>query len=185
MSPGYTTIQCPKCQRSLPPKMTVCQFCGASLDGVARPVPVAKKVKQTEPWIMTLYYVLAGYWIFGGVMLLVTAFQALAVLQSRPPDAFGSGMLTMVDYVMIAVGVFQATLGVGLILKWEWARAIVNIFCWIRILLSGLSLIGLLMGGFLFGGIWVIVRFLFTVFDIVAAGTQIWLIAETDNSFMR
>lgn len=159
--------------------MTTCHFCGASLDGVARPAPVARRKVGPEPWIVTLYMVVAGYWIFDGIKELIFAFRALANTTTSHPE------LNFVAYILIVIGAFQIVLGTGLLLKWEWARGVVNIFCWIRILFALLSLAGVVMGGFIAGPLVSLLTIFFAVLDLVVAGAQIWLIAETDETFAR
>jgi len=159
--------------------MTSCQFCGAPLDNVARPVPVARRKAGPEPWILTLYMIVAGYWIFDGIKELILAFRALASTTTLHPE------LNFISYILIAIGLFQLALGVGLLLKWEWARGVVNIFCWIRILFALMALAGVVMGGFIAGPLFSLMTIFFSVLDLVVAGTQIWLISETDESFAR
>lgn len=181
-SNDYALITCPQCQRSLPPKMVNCQFCGASLASVARPT-FAKRQVGPEPWVLTLYYVVAGYWIFGGVKEIITDALALVNLQSKAANSPLAGF-SFILYIMMAVGAFQLALGTGLLLKWEWARAVVNFFCWIRILFGLLGLYASILSVTIAGPMAALYIFL-NVLDIVMAGLQIWLIGETDNSFAR
>ena len=70
-------------------------------------------------------------------------------------------------------------------MKWEWARAVVNVFCWIRIFLGLLSLWQAFLLANLAGAGATVVTILFSVLDIVMAGVQVWLISETDYTYMR
>jgi hypothetical protein len=173
---GYVTIQCPNCQRTLPPKMTVCQFCGASLANVARPAPVARKVAGPEPWIMTLYTILAILWMIDGCR---GFFLAYRIWDFRTTAGYAG--FDFLDCAYIAVGAFEVALGIGLIQKWNWARGVVNIFSWIRIALALLNLSVLVMGGFLLGPHFILLDVFFAVLALALSGAQIWVISETDS----
>ncbi|MEA2552076.1 MAG: hypothetical protein QOJ65_252 [Fimbriimonadaceae bacterium] len=175
---GITTIQCPKCHRSLPPAATNCHFCGADLAAVPRPKAVAKKKKGPEQWVMTLYYVVACFWIVDGGWSLTSGMMRLL----RPSDSALRGM-EFVSIFGMAIGAFSALLGLGLLLKWNWARGVVNIFCWLRIAQGVLSLPSLATIGIFLGTGMMIFSIIFTVFGIAVAGLQIWLISETEDQF--
>ena len=163
--------------------MQSCHFCGASLAGVARPVgPVKKTAAGPAPWIMTLYYIVAGYWIFGGAKEIITDAIGIANLQAKPDSPAAS--FSFVLYIMIVVGLFQLVLGTGLLLKWEWARAVVNFFCWVRIALGLLGLYTTILAVPILGAMAIVYVF-FHILDLVMAGLQIWLIGETDYTFTR
>jgi hypothetical protein len=179
-SNDYALITCPQCKRSLPPKMANCQFCGASLSTVARPVQAQKKIGP-EPWVWTLYYVVACWWLVDALKELITSFSALAGIQAHPSLA----AFAFIVYIGIAVGLFEAALGIGLLVKWEWARAVVNFFCWVRILFGVMGLYSSIMMAGFSGPANTALNILFCVLNIVMAGLQIWLISETDYSFMR
>ena len=170
---GVTTIECPGCKRSLPPSAQRCQFCGSDLGSVVRPKAAPKKHIGPEPWVMKLYYAVAAYWILDGVANIIMRAMSL----SNPKTA------SSIAYLGIAIGAFAISLGLGLLLRWDWARGVVNIFCWIRIASAAFSLMSLMGVSMLFGVGAMLLNLLFSVISAVIAGLQIWLIAETDYMF--
>ena len=135
-------IQCPGCGRTLPNGAVRCQFCGADLSNVARPraAAPARKVKGPPTYIMTLYHVGAGWWILQGGRTVAVSLGILPEMMSALGGAFAGFVI-----VAIVIGAIQALLGIGLMAKVELARGIVNVLCWINILLGLYSFI------FLFG----------------------------------
>jgi hypothetical protein len=172
-SPGMTTIECPGCHRSLPPAAQQCQFCGSALTNVARPKAAAKKNIGPEPWVMKLYYAVAAYWILDGVAAVV-----MRAISLSNPKTFSS-----IAYLGIAIGIFAIALGIGLLLRWDWARGVVNIFCWIRIASAAFSLMSLIGVSMMFGAGAMLLNLFLSVLSACIAGLQIWLIAETDYMF--
>lgn len=86
-----------------------------------------------------------------------------------------SGMLAVAG----AIGVAFILLGLGLILKWEWARGVVNIVCWINIL-GGLFNLVIAIFSSPMSGVMGIVNVFLAMFTIAWTGAQIWVIGETD-----
>jgi hypothetical protein len=92
----------------------------------------------------------------------------------------GAAMFASIPLVGAVIGAIFAMTGVGLVMRVELARGIVNILSWITIGLALMRIAGLLMAGFLMGPI-VILMMVRSVFDGALAGFQIYLIGETDN----
>ena len=176
---GFTTIQCPNCQRSLPPNAQHCHFCGASLAGVARPIaaPKAPKYRKgVEPWVMTLFYIAASYWILEGLF-----FLGLGLIAMILPDAQSIAPLNLViGGGFMAIGAFIALIGLGLLMKWEWCRGVANVFCWIRIVVGFWRLKNIITMGLFFQRSGIFIDFMFAIVGIAVAGLQVWLLSETD-----
>src|SRR5213083_132352 len=114
-------IQCPNCKNSLPDTFTRCQFCGADVAKVPRPVmpPKASRPLYEPPkWVWIAYYGIAAYWVIGGGMDVFRGVKALS----------GAGFFA---YIGIAFGVATALVGLGLILHAEIVRGLVNILSFI------------------------------------------------------
>jgi hypothetical protein len=171
---GMSTIQCPGCQRSLPASSVTCHFCGAALANVPRPKDAPKKKTGPEPWVMTLYYLVAAYWILEGLVGVGGGIFSMVGADARP---------SIFSYIGIAFGLFSMVLGLGLILRWDWARGVVNIFCWLRIARCILSIPGMAMVGAFLGTAMMLMSLFFLVFGAAIAGLQIWLISETEYMF--
>jgi hypothetical protein len=178
-SPGnqLVTIQCPQCGRSLPGGLQHCQFCGASLASVPRPVPVSTRRVPVGPpgYVIGLYYASAIWWILQGIRMIASGFNLIPDVMAGPGAIFAG-----IVYVAIAVGLFFMALGLGLVLKWEWARGVVNIICWINIFFGILSFFTLFGMAFVFGPI-MIVGVILNVIDICISGGMVWLIGETEQ----
>lgn len=89
------------------------------------------------------------------------------------------GEPTAFSYVGLAFCAIQVLIGLGLILKIEVTRAIVNFLCAIQILLSilgGLAAFPMMVLSPLAG----ILYLLYPIFNIATAGFMIYLIGETD-----
>lgn len=183
-------IQCPKCSNSLPDWAQVCQFCSADLKGVARPVPTASAGPQSRPytgpakWIWPTYYAISGYYILDGLRMILIA--VLRITSIHKAAATGSSAvvmagdtLTSFQYVDIVVGAITIFIGIGLILRLEFVRGIVNFFCFINIVLGVLRLGSTILIGSLLGPIVLLLLFL-NVLSIASSALMIYLIGETD-----
>ena len=171
-------IKCPKCSQSLTDWATHCQFCGADVKAVPRPVQ-AKKVRQrgfnTAPWIWPAYYACAGYYILSGLADVIQA-VAISPHTKNPITHQESGEI---NYFGVVIGVATIIIGLGLIAKVEFIRGIVNFFAAFSILGSLFALFGLIVVGSLFGPI-VIVFIVMQMISIFASAMIIYLIGETD-----
>jgi len=166
-------IQCPKCNQGLPDWSQHCQFCGADVKAVQRPVAAPKKqyaAFQVPQWVWTMYYVIAGWWLIGGIFQLLNGIFAFGA----PPDEAEMNIL------MVIGGGISALMGLGLILKIEIIRGIVNFFSGLKLLFGIISLLGALASMSLFG-VFGLPFVLMSIIDIVTAAMMIYLIGETDK----
>lgn len=178
---GY--LKCPKCSASLPDWSQVCQFCGADLKNVARPVRVTEKKRykefETPKWIWTCYYAIAGWWVISGLMDIGNAFyifgKPLELLKLEKEFNMTAGP----SIVGAVIGALTLLFGIGLILRLEIIRGIVNVFAGLQLLFGLLGLAGSLLGSVLAGPM-AIPFILMNIADIISAGMLIWLIGETD-----
>ena len=126
---------------------------------------------------MTLYYVLAGYWIVNGLWGIGST---LYTTMGPHPATHGLGFFGGLD---IVIGAISIAIGIGLMAKWELARGAANIFSWLIIADVALSFLSLVGIGMIFGALIMVLVIVFNVIRVVAAGTQIWLISETEDYF--
>lgn len=163
-------IQCPQCRNSLPDTFTKCQFCGADVTKVPRPVqPKVQRSSYGEPakWVFLAYYGIAGYWLIGGAM---DIFRGVKSLEESGGFA----------YIGIVFGAITALVAIGLMARIELVRGIVNILSFLRILSGALGLWGALMGS-LFIGPLAILFAIFSAIDVASGLFMIYLIGETDK----
>ncbi len=158
-------MQCPQCQATLPDGAVSCQFCSASWAAPTRPgrMPLTQPDPATgsPAWVLPLYNLIAVWWIIDGLRNLVWTLVFRHELW---------GLFGLIDVVM----------GVGLLLRIEVVRCLVNLFCFVQILFGLLGIItGLLMSGFL--GFIGVLMILMNALDIAAAGLMIYLIGETET----
>lgn len=154
--------------------MATCQFCGASLATVARPQTVQKKKAGPEQWVMTLYYIVASYWMLNGLWDIGSSIYSFTGSDSA---GHGPGPFTIIAMI---IGAISFAVGLGLVLKWDLARGVANIFCWIIIANAALSFLSMAGLGALFGTGFMLFAIFMSVLQIAAAGTQIWLLSETE-----
>jgi hypothetical protein len=81
----------------------------------------------------------------------------------------------------IAMAALGALVGLGLLLRIEIVRGVVNFFCALQLLRGLLGLAGTLLG-MMFVGPYAIIYLLLNVIDISTAAFMIYLIGETDKS---
>lgn len=167
-------VACPGCQRTVPGEQPRCQFCGAALAAVSPktkasiwhdPDALPSEAYRRPDWIPLVYNIVAGYIAFSGVLQILVS--ALAMRRGDDGAVIG-----------IIAGAISLLLGVGLLLRIEIVRGIVNFVCGISLLfgLFGLatSIPLLLLGG------WGILIVLNQVLSIVSNGAMIYLVGETD-----
>lgn len=76
-------------------------------------------------------------------------------------------------------GTITALFGLGLMLRIEIIRGIVNFVAGLKLAFGLLGLAGSLIGTGLFGAM-ALIGVLFNLFDIITSGMLLWLIGETD-----
>ncbi len=173
-------IQCPKCTNQLPDWSQSCQFCGSDLKGVPRPATPKNTNTHYKPvgqpaWVWPAYYICAAYFILSGLYAVV---EALLIMRKTTDNAAGSIAASMA-WVGVIMGAVRTLIGAGLVARVDFIRGVVNIFCWLQILSSGLGVIGSLLAG-LFVGPAALLYLLLNVFNICTAALMIFLIGETD-----
>jgi hypothetical protein len=165
-------IQCPRCNATLPDANVVCQFCGADVSKVARPVPVTRDrgpLTPTPQWVMGAYYAISVYYIVEALYEIGIGCVAL----NGKGGSFAGGF-------SIAMGVLTLIIGLGLLFKIEIVRGIVNFFCGLQILFGLFGLAGAVMGTMLFGALGFL-NVVMQMLQIATAGFMIYLIGETDT----
>lgn len=164
-------IQCPNCGNSLPDTFAKCQFCGADVTKVPRPIAQPKQAAspyfQTAKWVWVAYYGIGGYWLLGGGM------DIFRSLRSMSEAGFFA-------YFGLALGAFSVLVAIGLIARIELVRGIVNILSWLRIVSGALALWGALWGSLYIGPIALLIA-LFGTFDIASGVLMIYLLGETEK----
>lgn len=166
-------INCPGCGQKLPDTFVRCQFCGADVAKVPRPVQPVQQKRYYEPpkWVLIAYYGIAIYWLIGGGKDL---YRGLGFM-SDPNNPLGFlGMFSVI------VGGVTCIIAIGLLLKLEWVRAIVNFFNFLKIAFGLMSLWGLVTASLAVGPI-ALLWIGMTVLDIATAVLMIYLIGETDR----
>lgn len=171
-------ITCPKCNATLPDWAQTCQFCQADVKAVARPKPVVQQKRGITPaasWIWPSYYAMCAFFALEGAAGIAQVFM------DSHTKFMGQEMgLNAFSFVSIAINAFTILIGIGLALRVEIIRGIVNFFCGLRILFGLLGLAGSVMGTLFAGAI----GFLFVLLNIVNIATaafMIYLIGETDK----
>lgn len=159
--------------------MASCQFCGTSLAGVA---PQAAKASiwhddnalpthayGRPKWVPLAYNLVAVYMAVSG---LVGAFTSFLTMRK------GGELAGIVGPIGIVFGVIWIALGIGLLLKVEFIRGVVNFFCGLGLIFGVINLftsIGMLVTG-ISGVLWVGNILL----GIVTNAAMIYLVGETD-----
>jgi hypothetical protein len=172
-------ISCPKCAATLPDWTQNCQFCHADTSKVIRPVaaPRARPYAPATPqWVWGAYYAIAGFYILQGGYDIVEA--VVASQRKIMGEQIGFGFFSALSVVFGAV---TALIGIGLLLKVEVVRGIVNFFCGLQIMFGLLGLAGSFIGA-LFTGPWGLLGVVMNVAQIAAAAFMIYLIGETDRA---
>lgn len=175
---GLDTITCPNCGQTLPAQVQTCQFCHTDVQAVSRPVSQQFRPSGPAPagnWQLVAYYVMGGWWLANGTFIALAFVGSLIVSLLH-----GAGLFVIFPLLGFGIGAALAATGLGLLLKWEWARGVVNVLCWIMIAFGLLRLVMSLLAGFVLGPLAILMAF-YTVFNIAMAGFQIYLIGETDK----
>lgn len=173
-------ITCPNCKNTLPDWATACQFCHTDV----RSIPRSKQPDDVQRYghrlstgtLNAIYYALATLWIVTGAFAAWEAVQPVKFMgETIQPGAF--------EYVIAGFGGIRALIGIGLAVKLEVARGIVNFVSALSLLFGLLGLVGSLMGTFLFGPL-AILGVVENIVSIIVAGGTIWIIGETSNRTM-
>ncbi len=158
--------KCPGCNATLPDGAQSCQFCGRALAPPSvrlgpRRAPRSANVMPGAPrWVKPTYNLIALYWVLNGTWGVVSD---LALTGKDGPS-----------YIGAAISALGALIGLGLLLRIEAIRGVVNFFCALQILF------GILDVGMAFVAGWPLFMFLALV-QIATAGLMMFLIGETDT----
>lgn len=160
-------IRCSGCNAVLPDTAVRCQFCGCVLK--APPTvrldsrPPAKRsflAPGAPPWAGTAYNLISLYWILSGGYQFVSA---LLISSDKGPD-----------YVGAVAGLLPIVVGLGLLLRLNIIRGIVNFLCALQILGGILGVIVSFFAGDP-------VQLIMALVQIGTSGFMIYLIGETDT----
>lgn len=173
-------ISCPKCSASLPDWAKTCQFCHADTTAVARPKPVAssRPVAFAGPpqWVWGAYYAISVLYVVEGVddifMTFVNSHRKIM------GEEIGIGPFGILSIVL---GALTILIGLGLVLRIEFIRGIVNFFCGVQILLGILGFFGAVAAALFTGPFGILLMFL-EVLRVVCGVMMIYLIGETDKA---
>ncbi len=163
---------CPNCRNTVPAGLATCQFCGASLAAIA---PAKGSVWHADAvdqpyrrptWVPLAYNLVAGYIAVSGLVQLVTG--GVHVAKGN-----------WVGYIELVMGGIALVLGVGLLLRIEFIRGVVNFVCGINLLLGVFGLLAMIPLVMLFGWIGLLLAFM-KVFDLACNAGMIYLVGETD-----
>ncbi len=127
---------------------------------------------HTAPWVWVAYYLVSAYFVVTGLLYTATG---LITCIGHPGQ-----VISPVTIVQIVLGALSAVLGIGLLLKIQSVRNVVNFLCGVKIILGVLRLLGSIMVAFVLGPLGILFMFL-TVVDIASAAFMIYLIGETDR----
>ena len=173
-------MTCPTCQKQVISGVPTCQFCGSDLRGMA-PAQAKRSIfidsdsydvvhTGGKPgWVVPAYYIVCGYFVLTGVL------RAILTLSNHRLMTEGGPLI----YVSFAFDALSILFGLGLMLKIEVIRGIVNFVCGISLIFGLFGLLGSLGSVLTLGGLGVL--FLIqNVLDICTNGFMMYLIGETD-----
>jgi hypothetical protein len=147
---------------------------------VARPVAATRKTYanlEPQQWVWYAYYGIAAYFILSsGVGVLMD----LLSLVKTSKEASVIGDASSFTYIALVFDIVGVLFGLGLLLRVEIIRAITNFFCYIKILMGLLAILGSFGMMLAFGLIGFLV-FLLSMFNVASAAFMIYLIGETDK----
>ena len=174
--------KCPGCNATLPDMAAQCQFCGATIAPTGPPSRQPTGRAYTRPgkpppsqgygrgeyaWAWKAYYAIAVWWILSGGWQFV-----------RPIVLPGekSGSITFSSII----GLITAAVGIGLLLKVDFVRGVVNVISFLQILDGAFGLIiGLFLTG-IFG--WAgAFGMILSALQIALGAFMIFLIGETET----
>ncbi|CAN5406940.1 hypothetical protein BH11ARM1_BH11ARM1_12460 [soil metagenome] len=171
-------VTCPKCSASLPDWTQTCQFCQTDVRLLPRGVTAKKNIQYYEPakWVKVAYNLISLYFVLSG------ALNVVATINSTHEKFMGEEIgFTFGTYIAIAVSAVTILVGIGLLLKVEVARGIVNFICGMRIIF-GLATGGITVITALAIGPFGVLLILLKAFDIITAGLMLYVIGETDTA---
>jgi hypothetical protein len=160
-------ILCPKCQQKLPDGAGHCQFCHATFAPIGSAAPDPDGGYEVAPrptWIGKAYNAIAIWWIVSGLY---------GVLEATVLSRHVNAILLVFELITVLIGV-------GLLLKIEAARGVLNILCFLQILGGAFGLLIDFFSPFLTGILGFIAIFA-NIISIGLAMLMIYLIGETET----
>ncbi len=170
-------VKCPHCNATLPDGSFQCQFCltqfAAAPPAARGHAPVNSRTGSSMPgaprWVVPAYNVIAAWWIVDGVWTILKG----TVLAEKDTGGFFT-------IVFMIIGGVTALVGLGLLLRIDLVRGIVNVLCFLQILDGAFGLlIAFVLTGML--GIWGVIAMIMSAIRIAQACLMIYLIGETDT----
>ena len=166
-------VSCPRCRATLPDGAAHCQFCGVAFGPAPRaqgtpavPAGVRGGANPGAPaWVWPAYLAVALWWVLNGVWTVVE-------FATSAGGGFVSG-------VGMLIGVLCAVVGLGLLLRVEAARGVVNVLCFLKIIFGAIGFF-FAFASIGFTGAMGAVAMLVSAFDIAFAGFMMYLIGETE-----
>lgn len=169
-------IVCPNCKNTLPDWVTSCQFCQADVRSVQR-TPNKDDVerysyKLPDKTLWSIYYALCIFWLIGG---------AWDIYEGIPrPKGGEAGMLGFGDMLSLAFGTFSVLVGLGLLLKIEIIRGIVNVISALNLLFGLIGLVTGIFALFTMAGLGYLLVAM-NLLQVIVSGATIWIIGETQS----
>ena len=120
-------------------------------------------------WVLPAYYAIAAWWMLSAVWNILRA------------TVLSKGGIDFIDGIGIFFSVISALIGLGLLLRVDSVRDVVNFFCFLRIIFG---LFGIVQG-FLFSGVLGMLGIMImiaSIIDVLTGALMIYLIGETDTS---
>jgi hypothetical protein len=175
-------ITCTGCHNTLPDWAQKCQFCGADVTKVARPVatprgPVA--LKPAAGWVWVVYFIVAAYWLISGLTGIGTTVKDATTPRELLHMTYTPGF-GLFQILSIAWSTFTAAVGAGLALRIEAARGVVNFFSFIKIFVGVCGVALAFLGTMLAGPLGLLFVAIFTL-DIIIGALTIYTIGETER----
>jgi hypothetical protein len=182
-------IQCPNCKQTLPDWQQTCQFCKADTKAVARPVKQryakSDQAFAVPKWVWTAYYGIAGYWIIESIFTILTTLNTISENAAKAAAAKNEIEKMILEpsiwsYLPIAFAGITILFAIGLMIRNNTIRGIVNFFSAIKLLAGVCGIVGTLLAGMVFGP-WALLYLIVHLITIGTAAMMIYLIGETDK----
>lgn len=165
-------VNCPQCNATLPPGSVHCQFCGASFGAAPPGRPGAPGARPTGhyagrrglEWVPIAYTLVSIWWIVDGGLSVARGLST------------GSGSISL----GMIFGALTALVGLGLLLKVEFVRGIVNFLSFFQILFGLFDVVVLFFLSPIVG-IWGPIGMILAFIRVGVGGLMIFLIGETET----
>lgn len=171
-------VQCPNCGNTVPITTSQCQFCGQALvpgefqdiNEFGEEIVVGHGISPEV--VQQLYVAICWVWTLGGAASI--AFGLLTPLFVKSAST---------SIIELLIGLVTIILGIGLLMRSESARKIVNVLAFLNLMFGIFGFIfALVLVGF--GGIFKLAGVVLALVKIASSIAMIWLISETDRRAM-